>query len=301
MKISVQLRAFTLAIYTALLLGTASTEAGAAEPAIGVLTLHGVGSHGDDSDFDAKLRKMLQEKAGEKARVVVKTVVYHGESRNRQKQLWKEFDRLEDRNPSSLDQKIIRRILLMNLSDALAYANNPTDKNSFYRSAHEKVRDAIDQLEAELGDGVPVAVVAHSLGCKVIFDYVCDAQTGAGIWKGGKPPSEFQKLTNLRVLITTGCNLPLFESAVPATEQNFFRVNKNFQWINFYDRDDLLGWPLRPLGGRFKDIVQDQERNKIGSTLTAHIKYWRDEKLNEEIARNIVELTRTNAPEIANE
>jgi hypothetical protein len=298
-KISIQLRTFTLAICFTVLFGIASSRA--AEPAIGVLTLHGVGSHGEDSDFDAKLRKMLQEKAGEKTKVVVKTVVYHGESRNRQAKLWKEFDRLEDRNPSSLDQKIIRRILLMNLSDALAYANNPTDKNSFYRTAHGKVRDAINELEAELGDGVPVAVVAHSLGCKVIFDYLCDAQTGAGIWKDKKPPREFQKLVNLRVLITTGCNLPLFESAVPTTEQRFFRASKDFQWINFYDRDDLLGWPLRPLGGRFKDIVQDQERNKIGSTLTSHVKYWRDDKLNEEIADKILKLTQTNAPDTGDE
>lgn len=142
--------------------------------------------------FDAKLRKTLQEKAGENTSIVVKSVYYHGETRNRQAKLWKEFDRLEDRNPSALDQKTIRRLMLATLGDALAYANNPRDKNSFYRSAHDKVRSAIDQLESELGDSRPIAVIAHSLGCKVIFDYICDAQAGEGIWEGNELPSEFQ-------------------------------------------------------------------------------------------------------------
>lgn len=294
MRTYVHIEQFSLVIALALSLSIASLMA--AEPAIGVLTLHGVGSHREGSDFDAKLREKLQEKAGERTRVVVKTVYYHGESRIRQAKIWKKYDRLEDGNPSSLDQKILRRIMLVTLGDALAYANNPTDKNSFYRSAHERVRDAVDQLEAELGDSGPVAVVAHSLGCKVVFDYICDAQAGQGIWEGKQPPNEFQKLANLRVLITTGCNLPFFESAMPEAEQKFFRVNKDFQWINFYDRDDLLGWPLRPLGGRFKEIVQDQERNRIGSTLTSHVKYWGHDELNEEIARKILELTRPSVP-----
>ena len=299
MRISVQVKTTSLVIAFAFLFGVASE--GSAEPEIGVLTLHGVGSQRRGSDFDAKLRETLQEKAGEKTKIVVKTVYYHGESRSRQAKLWKEFDRLEDKFPDSLDQKIIRRLMLVTIGDALAYANNPNDKNSFYRRAHNEVRSAVDELEAELGDSRPVAVVAHSLGCKVIFDYVCDAQVGQGIWEGKKRPSEFQKLANLRLLITTGCNLPFFESAMPATKQRFFHVNKDFQWVNFYDRDDLLGWPLRPLGGRFEEIVQDEERNRIGSLLTSHVKYWKDGELNEEIAGRILGLAGTNTAASKNE
>ena len=263
---------------------------GPAQTEIGVLTLHGVGSHQQSEHFDAKLREVLQEKAGENVRIAVKTIYYHGESRGRQAELWKEYDRLEDEVRGSLDHKMIRRLMLATVGDALAYGHNPNEKNSFYRGAHEKVRDAIDELETELGDSCVVVVVAHSLGCKVIFDYLCDAQAGRGIWEGEESPSEFRKLANLRLLITTGCNIPFFESAVGGADQRFFRVNKDFQWINFYDRDDLLGWPLRPLGGRFAEIVQDEERNKVGSLLTSHVKYWKHDELNEEIADKVLEL-----------
>ena len=267
---------------------------GSAEPEIGVLTLHGVGSQRRGSDFDAKLREILQDKAGERTRIVVRTVYYHGESRDRQSDLWKEFDRLEDKFPKALDQKIARRLMLVTIGDALAYSNNPDDENSFYRRAHIEVRRALDNLEGELGGSAPVAVVAHSLGCKVMFDYLCDVQTARGIWAGKTRPNEFQKLANLRLLITTGCNLPFFESAVSVTEQRFFRFHKDFHWVNFYDRDDLLGWPLRPLGGRFGEIVRDEERNRIGSVVTSHFKYWRDDQLNKEIADRILQLDGTN-------
>lgn len=172
----------------------------------------------------------------------------------------------------------------------MAIQLNSRRQATTYRSVQEKVRDAIDELETELGDDCIVAVVAHSLGCKVIFDYLCDAQTGRGIWEGEDGPSDIRKLANLRLLITTGCNLPFFESAVNGTEQRFFRAGKDFQWINFYDRDDLLGWPLRPLGGRFEEIVQDEERNKMGSLLTSHTKYWKHDDLYEEIAGKILDL-----------
>ena len=274
---------------------SASSRARDAQPAFGVLTLHGVGSHEEGSDFDATLRGKLQKLAGQQVKIVVKAVYYHGESRDREAKLWQEYDRLESGNPRALDQTIIRKVMLATLSDALAYADHGMEKDSFYRVAHEKVREAVAGLEAELGGSSPLAVVAHSLGCKLIFDYLCDAQSGQGVWKGEPPPNHFQQLGTLRLLITTGCNLPLFESATPPTERRFFRVSQGFQWINFYDRDDLLGWPLRPLGGRFAELVQDQERNHIGSMLTSHGKYWRDEDLNEEIAAKILELVRTDA------
>lgn len=281
-----------LVIMFAILFSVASE--GADEPQIGVLTLHGVGSQRQGSNFDAKLRAALQEQAGDKVKIFVRAVYYDGEARNRQAELWEEFDSLEDRFPASLDQKIIRRLMLATVGDALAYANNPNDKNSYYRRAHNEVRNAVDDLEAEIGDGSPVVVVAHSLGCKIVFDYLCDVQTGQGAWEGKTPPSEFQRLANLRLLITTGCNLPFFESAVPETKQRFFGQNEEFRWVNFYDRDDLLGWPLRPLGGRFAEVVEDEERNNIGSLLTSHIKYWKNEELNEEIAERILALTETN-------
>ncbi|MEX0939532.1 MAG: hypothetical protein WDZ59_16835 [Pirellulales bacterium] len=284
-----------MALFIALACTISSASRTSAEPKIGVLTLHGVGSHWPGSAFDQELRQALRKEAGGKATIVIKSIYYHGDSRRRQSELWNQFDRMENDDASSLDHKLVRRLMLTSLGDALAYGNNPNDESSFYRDVHKQVRNAIGEMEAELGGACPVAVVAHSLGCRVIIDYVRDAQTSTGIWQGEKDASEFHKLAGLRLLITTGCTIPFYESPRPSAEQRFFQPGENFQWINFYDRDDLLGWPLRPLGGDF-DAVQDEERNYVGSSVTSHMRYWRDEELNEEIARKILTLAKEAIP-----
>ncbi len=265
-----------------------------AQQEIGVLTLHGVGSQRPVKEYDARLRKALTSEARDRASVEVKSVYYHVDARNRQRDLWRAYDRLEDSDDSLLDQSIARRLMLSTVGDALAYANNPATDNSDYRRAHLKVLEAVNDLQMKIGDDGVVVVVAHSLGCKVIFDYICDAQTRSGIWRDKEPPSGFQKLNRLKLLITMGCNIPFFESSVPDGEQRFFEISDEFQWLNFYDRDDLLGWPLRPLGGRFAEVVSDQERNGIGSVLTSHTGYWKDRELNAEIALRIVNLSMVN-------
>lgn len=277
-----------LAISTMILL--LSTTAASAELKIGVLTLHGVGSQQKGTDFDQPLRAALEKAAETGTQVIVRTVYYHGKKQSRQTSLWEQFDKLEDENPAALDQKIARRLMFATIGDALAYTNNSSNRNSYYCSSHHSVRQAIESLQKELGEESVVVVVAHSLGCKVIFDYLCDVQTGQGIWSQDRQPSDEQKLSNLRILISTGCNLPLFESTTTKAEQRFFRFHHEFEWLNFYDRDDLLGWPLRPLGGKFEEVVNDQERNGVGSVLTSHTKYWKDKSLNAEIARRILQL-----------
>jgi hypothetical protein len=291
MRIAIRITALLIAFAFSI----SSASRTSAEPKIGVLTLHGVGSHRPGSPFDAELRQALRREAGGKATVVIKAIYYHGDSRSRQAELWSQFDRLEDNDASSLDHKFVRRLMLTSLGDALAYGNNPNDENSLYRDVHKQVRNAIGEMETELGGACPVAVVAHSLGCRVIIDYIRDAQTGAGIWQGEKDASEFQKLASLRLLVTTGCTIPFYESPRTSAEQRFFQPGENFQWINFYDRDDLLGWPLRPLGGDF-EAVQDEERNYVGSSITSHMRYWRDDELNEEIASKILTVAKEALP-----
>ena len=89
---------------------------------------------------------------------------------------WKKYDRMEDPEPGSLDLKIIRRLMLITVGDALAYANNSGPENSFYRTVHRELRKAIDELAAETLPVDFIAAVAHSLGCNVVFDCLCDVQ-----------------------------------------------------------------------------------------------------------------------------
>ena len=136
---------------------------------------------------------------------------------------------------------------------------------------------------------IKVIIVAHSLGCQVISSYIWDAQyskvahslekkalaptidrktlevedalwadkkSQAGVWseKGSletlqdEDELEFLLLKNLYRFYTCGCNIPLFTAGhdyiVP-----FKKPNPAFKWLNFYSRNDVLGWPMQPLRG----------------------------------------------------
>ncbi|MCK5433566.1 MAG: hypothetical protein KAJ03_12535, partial [Gammaproteobacteria bacterium] len=52
------------------------------------------------------------------------------------------------------------------------------------------------------------------------------------------------------------------------------------QWHNYYDEDDVLGWPLKPLSGEYRNRVKDHEMNAGGLFKSwnpmSHGGYWKD-------------------------
>lgn len=50
--------------------------------------------------------------------------------------------------------------------------------------------------------------------------------------------------------VTTGCNIPLFVAAHKTMNIKPIQPpngSPTFKWLNIYDPDDVLGWPLQPL------------------------------------------------------
>ncbi|MDF1569935.1 MAG: hypothetical protein P1P77_18110, partial [Spirochaetaceae bacterium] len=96
-------------------------------------------------------------------------------------------------------------------------------------------------------------------------------------------PGEF------RLFITTGCNIPVIVAGLEHAEP-FTRPNKDFRWINIYDKDDILGWPLRPLGGGFgmNDWIEDRVID-AGLPLVSHMNYWKSKNSLKIIADAIAE------------
>ena len=96
----------------------------------------------------------------------------------------------------------------------------------------------------------------------------------------------FLKLTSLRNLVTTGCNIPLFISGI-SPRKSFKKPNPDFRWDNYYDPDDVLGWPLRQLGSQFS-YINDHDIN-VGGALTnwnpfSHSYYWSDRDIHRRVA-----------------
>lgn len=116
----------------------------------------------------------------------------------------------------------------------------------------------------------------------MISNYLWDAEKNKNIFgplsDGGRPATDWLRLKTLRRLFTTGCNIPLFIAGLDERE-SFAKPNAEFQWDNYYDADDVLGWPLRQLGPSF-DMVDDHDIN-VGGIFTSwnplsHRDYWSD-------------------------
>lgn len=140
----------------------------------------------------------------------------------------------------------------------------------------------------------PIVVIAHSLGATIMSDYIWDfQQTRKASVNDSRTPIE-----TLAGFITFDSTIPLFclgyEHPVPIDFpiDNDWSENQKraIRWLNFVDRDDVLGWPLKSFYSssidrltdeqkRTTELIDDYEINVGGlCSLTpfCHQKYWTD-------------------------
>jgi hypothetical protein len=210
----------------------------------------------------------------------------------------------------------LRELLLFGFSDAASLEHKKELTLSPYwqtqRLILERLDELFDELIADAGDTVPgVAIVAQSLGGQVISNYIWDAQqlrAYAGIWNGelhdgvatGTPRDRFRRMRSLQRLLTTGCNIPVFVSGHTSIQPIERRLLAGgFRWINQFDPDDVLGWPLAPLSPAYAALVEDHEVNASGDTLLesikslspySHTQYWSTHSVIDRIAGALREM-----------
>ena len=162
------------------------------------------------------------------------------------------------------------------LGDAAAYRKVDREGQNTYELIHNRIYQATATLEKEIGNSnASLFVLAHSLGCHIISNHIWDLQFV-------KKESRFAQFETMKLLVTFGCNIPLFTFAL--NEVVPISLPKGAKWENYFDSDDVLGFPLRPTSGYENSIVVDKEIN-VGGPLTSwnplsHNKYWTDDKLN---------------------
>ena len=124
-------------------------------------------------------------------------------------------------------------------------------------------------------DDSRLIIVAHSMGCHLISTYIWDADKGRGIFEY-EEVNERNQLKNLNHLATIGCNIPLFVSGLRENQITpFNKRNETFTWDNYFDPDDILGWPLQQMSQKYNDLVTDHEVN-TGLYIGSHMRYWND-------------------------
>ena len=144
---------------------------------IGVLIIHGVGSHGEgySTEFQNRLKNFGSFEFRE--------ILWADKLSERENQLWKTMQSARRQNEEQfpLGWKRTRKFFVHNIGDALAYSRGPnTSINGeahAYDLIHDTVSEKIIELQKALDEDTPIVIFAHSLGATIVSDYIWDRQS----------------------------------------------------------------------------------------------------------------------------
>lgn len=300
---------------------------------VALITVHGMGE--TQPNYNAELVSQLKRRLGSaSADLHIGSVYYQGILQPNERRVWRQ---VEGRLAGQWDWmrraywNELRRFFLYGFGDAAGLENGKESRSSVYTQAQVCFAKALFAArQAMEGDG-PVVIIAQSLGCQVASCYFWDAQQKAngasvnvGIWtdirlfereitgteigqgtpEKGRPlsPEEISFLQgkSFKSFITTGCNIPIFVAAhAKADIVPIFSGSNEFCWHNYYDKDDVLGWPLGPLSSGYDKRVIDHPINASGSfwgwlalswNPMSHTQYWGDNDVLSELETQLGQL-----------
>ena len=277
---------------------------------VALITLHGMGE--TQPDYADELFQRLQQSLSQQAQqLYYNTVYYQDLLEYNEKRVWQALG-------SRLRWSKLRRFMLFGFADAAALEHRKEQPHSLYHYSQLKIARALYLAKQQLSQDGKLVILAHSLGCHVLSCYLWDAQQAkkgikpaAGIWQditryqagisGDTPLSAddiaFLRGDRLTALFTTGCNIPIFVAA-HAMEQiiPFNKPNNEFVWHNYFDKDDVLGWPLADLSPGYAELVDDIEVNASGGFFgwlaaswnpLSHNQYWQEQRLLQHLTKKL--------------
>jgi hypothetical protein len=283
---------------------------------VALITIHGMGI--TERTYAGPLLAGLRAHMGALyAKVAPQSVYYQHILQANEQTVWDRVDR-----DSKVHYDDLRKFLLFGFGDAAGLESRKEDPDSVYELAQMEVAKS---LLAAYRKGcaatppepaVPVVFISQSLGCQVLSNYLYDAQQAAagvvpvraGIWKdiqrsakvfagGVLSAAEIKFLAGGTCVgwITTGCNIPIFVAAHKTMDiVPIAAPTQLFKWLNIYDPDDVLGWPLQPLSPGYQALVEDRPINAGQGALNwilkswnplAHTAYWTDDEVIAPLAR----------------
>jgi len=268
---------------------------------LGVLLVHGMGNHeGDYADETIRDLQAHVERGGHDPRALRFEAAYWSDILDTQ-----ETDMAGDLSGYSAVfwRKIRREIVIGGFGDVLAYTGPPKKPSIYYDRIHACITESLVRLRDRLdaGPDAPLVVLAHSLGSVIVSDYLWDGQHGQHP-DGADDP--FTRGETVASLVTFGSNIPLFTLALPRADVTPIdfpgaRARACFpgasdedldialRWLNFYDKDDLLGFPLRPVNDLYARAVAEDREIDTGWVVASHTSYWTDDSFTKPVAKQL--------------
>lgn len=212
------------------------------------------------------------------------------------------------RSEHDLDWAWARRVMISFVGDGIAY--EPTAHNrQIYDAIHSVMARACHRLAVEAGADAPLCVIAHSLGSVIASNYLYDlgkphlvtpeirAHMADSPLERGETFANFFTLGSPLAVWALhhedfGCPLTVPSEALAAHHTRMSGI-----WLNFFDRDDVLAYPLRQLNEKYARAVTEDVEVNVGSLLKretplSHVEYDTDSVVLERIAATLAETWR---------
>ncbi len=271
---------------------------------IGVLIIHGIGNQMPNyaNNFIKDIQEKLEHFEINPEFVKIVPATWSHEVQAAEEELWRNVTQKDPLNFNKL-----RKFMISYFGDAVAYAGTPNKSNGMYHKIHENLQETIQKLRVDLGGAdKPLIIIAHSFGSVIASDYIWDRQQ---LDKDNSidlmADNDFEKMRTLSGFFTFGSNIPLFTLGYHPLQAIQFppthlpeNHKKKAKWYNFYDVDDVLGFPLKSLSDSYNEMVSDDVQVNVGNWLESwnplcHFGYWKDEDCLNAIADFIADLMNT--------
>lgn len=248
------------------------------------MVAHGMGDQKPDfaADFIQRLRKRVAELRFDPDDIAFQPLYWADLTEGTQKKYMSAASAA-----SKLENRGARAFVVSAFGDATAYQR--VRGGGVYEEVRRRVRETVGLLYEQVQrDDVPLIVVAHSLGGHIASNYIWDIQNPEAVDEGLSP---FERFKTHAGMVTFGCNIPLFTFAYKELIPIKFPggelsedVRVAARWLNFFDRHDVLGWPLKPLSEEYRKVVSEDIEIKAGSnlpvlSLKSHSEYWKSKNL----------------------
>ncbi|MBE2184786.1 MAG: chemotaxis protein [Anaerolineae bacterium] len=269
---------------------------------IAVMVIHGVGKQ--TPDFAARLTEMLFERCRPECGddLVIESAYWAPVTQIEEDRLWQRV--LEG---GELDFLKLRRFLVDFMADAIAYQPTPNDRK-MYDAIHSVLAETMQLLAVEAGPDAPLIIVGHSLGTIIASNFIYDLQMDAEKHLISEEVRAFmsdtplEKGETLTSFFTMGSPIALWSLryrefgrpiSIPSPTLREHFAFLPGEWLNFYDADDVVAYPLKSLNKYYAGaITQDVEVNVGGFMQSwnplSHLCYWTDQLIIERIAASLI-------------
>lgn len=251
----------------------------------GVLIIHGIGNQQPNyaRSFISSLQNRIKEKGANIDSVEFTAVHWQPIFSKNQEEL------ITYSKQKGLGWSVFRNIFIEILSDASSY-------HASYNILHRAIYGGLCDLEKKLiSKTSPIIIIAHSQGAAIVSDYIYDRINNKNTDIINNDTNQFHHLKSLDRLITLGANIPLFRMGY-AKPTSFIKPNENFIWENYYNKSDILGFPLHDFYEAPENKVKIIDTQiRVGSYLTkwnpfSHVGYWNNKFIIDKISVRLTEL-----------